>query len=926
MAALPTGTVTFLFTDLEVSTRLWDQEPDAMRAALARHDAILRAVVGAHGGWVVKGRGDGVHAVFATADGAIGAAIDAQVALGAEAWAVSDPLRVRMGIHSGVAELRDGDYFGAAVNRAARLDAVAHGGQIVCSQATADLVRDSLAGTVELVDLGEHTLRDLSRPERVFQVSAPGLGRVFPSLASLDASRGNLPSPITSFVGRQTEIRSVAGALAEARLVTITGVGGVGKTRLALQVAAEVLGRYRDGAWLCELAAAEDADTIVQVVGSTLGVVPRPQMSLRESIVDFLRVKQMLIVLDNCEHMLGSVAALGESVLRGCGEVRLLATSREVLSVPGEQVVELRSLSLPRRSDPPAEILASDAVALFVERARAVRSTFGVDPQNAGAVAEICWRLDGIPLAIELAAARIAAMSAAEIGAHLDERFRLLQGGKRTALERHQTLRATVDWSYSLLSDAERVVFERLGAFGGAFDAPDACAVANGDGIEEWDVLDALASLVAKSMLVADEDDDGVTRYQMLETIRAYARERLDDQGAPDRWRRRHAEHYTRFSVEARDALLGPEELAWRRRLRAELDNVRAAVFWSLDSNTPGDHQFVLTIIANLASEVEGDRASGYGSWAARALPFTDEATPGQRAAILGAAAFDAFRRGDLDRARTLAEEAVGGGVPVDCPCPSLPFVALASPSVATGRHADADAIMTAALEHAEAIRQHPPSEAILLGVRSLFRSVGGNTDRARADAAASLTHARRIGNPLLLVVALSALGYAWIAEDPARAREAFEESVALTQSGASDVNYSLALRELARLRMRDGDPAAALDALRAAVTYDNAGGNRPALPATLLASCELLTALGHLEHALVLNGAVVEGELRPLAPGTSAVGSQHAALVRAPEGLGDAAYQAALAKGSALSYEEVVAYALDAIDTARAELEKHHD
>jgi predicted ATPase len=704
-----------------------------------------------------------------------------------------------------------------------------------------------------------------------------------------------------------------------------------------LQVAAEGLERYRDGAWLCELAAAVDAETMLQVVGSSLGVVPRPQMSLLESIVDFLRVRQLLIVLDNCEHLLGSVAALSESVLRGCREVQLLATSREVLSVPGEQVVGLRSLSVPRRSDSPEEIVVADAVALFAERARAVRATFGIDPRNAGAVAEICWRLDGIPLAIELAAARIAAMSAAEIGAHLDERFRLLQGGKRTALERHQTLRATVDWSYSLLSDAERVVFERLGAFGGAFDAPDACAVAVGEGIEEWDVLDALASLVAKSMLVADEDNEGVTRYQMLETIRAYARERLADQGKSDLWRRRHAEHYTRFSIEARDALLGPEELAWRRRLRAELDNVRAAVFWSLDSNAPRDHQFALTVIANFASEVQADRASGVGSWAARAVPFTDEATPGQRAAILAAAAFDAHSRGDIEAARVLADEALTDGVSLDCPHPELPFIALAAAQPPAGRPAS---ILTEALDHAEAIRQSPWSEAALLGVRGIFRSLAGDTDQARQDCAESLARARHLGNPLLLVVALTAQGYAWIGEDPAQAREAFEESVALTQSGASDVNYSLALRELARLQMRDGDHAAALDAVRAAVTHDYTCGNRLSLIGAMLIGSELLAALGHLDDAVTLTFAVTEGELGGLTGLSEVALSHQAVLTAAPEALGQflagrrpipapemrAAYKDAANRGSTMSYEQAVAYVIDAIDTARAELENHSD
>jgi predicted ATPase len=839
-----------------------------------------------------------------------------------------------MGVHTGLAELRGGDYYGTAVNRAARLMSAAHGGQVVVSLATAEMLGDAGATDVELIDLGEHRLRDLSRPVHVFQLAGTGLGREFAPLRSLEAFAGNLPAQVTSFVGRKGDLASVASALAAARLVTITGVGGVGKTRLALQVAAEALPRYRDGAWLCELAAAEDAETMYHVVASALGVAPRRDMSLQESIVDFLRVRQLLIVLDNCEHLLESAATLGESVLRGCRGVQLLATSREVLSVAGEHVVGLRSLSLPPRSGTPEEIVVSDAVALFVERARAVRSDFTVDARNAGVVAEICRRMDGIPLAIELAAACVGAMSPVEIASHLNERFRLLRGGRRTALERHQTLRSTVEWSYSLLTDPERVVFERLGAFAGAFDAPDASSVVVGEGVEEWDVLDALASLVAKSMLVADQDDDGVTRYQMLETIRAYARERLDDRGESDEWRRRHAAQYTAFSVEARDALLGPEELAWRRRLRAELDNVRAAVLWSLDSNTPRDRQFALAIIANLATEVQADRAAGYGSWAARAVPLTDEATPGQRSAVLAAASLDAHNRGDLEAARALAPHAVVHGVPLDCPHPELPFVALAA--TLTTAEGSGIAIITDALDHAEAIRRDSWSEALLLGVRGILRSFGGDIDGARQDAAESLARARRAGNPLGLVVALTAQGYAWIGEDPARAQEAFEESVALTRSGASDVNYSLALRELARLRMRDGDPGAALDTVHDAVTYDHTSGNRPSLVGSMIIASEFLATLGHVDDAVAISFALAEGELGRLTGLSDVAASHQAVLPSAREALGQwlagkrpiptyeirAAFKDAAARGSAMSYEEAVAYALDAIDTARAELE----
>ncbi len=470
-AALPTGTVTFLFTDLEGSTRLWERHPEAMRTALARHDEILRDAVGQRSGVVVKTTGDGLHAAFAVAADAVAAAADAQQVLLDEAWALPEPLRVRMGLHTGRAEIRTGDYYGPAVNRAARVSAAAHGGQVVVSHATEELVRDDLPAGAALTDLGEHRLRDLARPERVYQVDAPGLRSDFPPLRSIDAYPTNLPLQLSSFVGREREIATIAKELYDARLVTLTGVGGVGKTRLSIQVAAEVLPHYRDGVWLCELAAATDPDSLAQVVASTLGVAQRPGLDLAASILEYLRGRELLVLLDNCEHLLDAAGRLGEGVLRECAGVRILATSREGLGVEGERVVALRSLGVPEQGAGSDAAAASEAVRLFLERAHAAQAEFELDAASVEAVGEICRRLDGIPLAIELAAARVVAMHPREIADHLDERFRLLTGGRRTAVERHHTLRATVDWSYSLLGPTEQAVFARLGVFAGSFDA-----------------------------------------------------------------------------------------------------------------------------------------------------------------------------------------------------------------------------------------------------------------------------------------------------------------------------------------------------------------------------------------------------------------------------------------------------------------------
>jgi predicted ATPase len=731
---------------------------------------------------------------------------------------------------------------------------------------------------------------------------------------------------VTSFVGRQRELAAVAEALDQARLVTISGVGGVGKTRLALQVAAELLPRYSDGAWFSELAAAEDEEAMLQVVASSLDVAPRPDMSLEASILDFLHGKHLLLVLDNCEHLLDAAGELASSTLRECRRVEILATSREVLSVEGEHVVGLRSMSVPATATTLEAASSSEAVQLFTERAAAARAGFVVDESNAAPIVEVCRRLDGIPLAIELAAARVSAMSPAEIASLLDERFRLLRGGRRTALERHQTLRAAVDWSYSLLDGTERAVFDRLGVFAGAFDAGDARGVVTGDGIEDWDVFDALASLVAKSLLLADEGNDGTTRYQMLETIRAYARERLDTAGQSDAWRQRHAEHYATFAETAHDLLVGPEELPWRRRLRVELDNLRAAIFWALDTSSPAEHERAIRIIANLATETTLDRRSDYGLWAERALPYIGATTPGHRAAVLAAAAFAAYHRGDLDVARVRASDALGFCAPEDCPARVAVYVVNAVIAMSSGRYEDALAVVGAALDDPVAAKDLY-SRANLQSVRAFILSVVmGDDDDARRDADEALELSRRLGNPSQLVIALSAFGTAWRADDPSGARRAFEESLDLVGKGASDVNLALTCQELARLRVAEGDLVGALRAVWIAVGHSHSTGDRPGIVGTFLVAAEVLAAAGRYEAAVTLINGVASG-LTALTAGLGVTSPRVDDVLREARSVLPAdAYEAAAARGGPMSYEDVAAFALAELQRAPVELETSGD
>jgi predicted ATPase/class 3 adenylate cyclase len=582
VSELPTGTVTFLFTDLEGSSRLWEEYPEAMKGALARHDVILRDAVGDHGGQVVKTTGDGVHAVFGRAEDAVAAAVEAQRAVDAERWPEPGRLRVRMGLHTGTAESRDGDYFGPALNRAARLTALAHGGQALVSQATEAVVRDALAGGVELEDLGEHRLRDLSRPERVFQLVHPDLPREFPPLRSLVAVPGNLPVQVTSFVGREGELERVAYELENGAIITLTGVGGVGKTRLALEVAVAVLPNFRDGGWLCELAGVRDAEAVPDAVVDVFGLDPRPGMTATDSVLNFLRAKQLLLVLDNCEHLLKPVARLVSEIAHHCPGVRVLATSREGLGLAGERILVVASLNIPDSAEEFESVAVSDAVRLFVDRAVAVRAGFALDTANAGAVAQICERLDGVPLAIELAAARVGMLTPSELAQRLDERFRILTGSERGAVERHQTLQAAIDWSYDLLDDGERTVLDRLSVFAGGFTLAAAEAVASGERVNSDAVFELLAGLVARSLVEADTEGTEA-RYRLLETIRQYAQERLDGGGDTDRVRGEHARYFAAFGEAALAGVTSPAELEWWQRFSREIDNVRVALTWAIE-------------------------------------------------------------------------------------------------------------------------------------------------------------------------------------------------------------------------------------------------------------------------------------------------------------------------------------------------------
>src|ERR1700742_4377770 len=568
----PSGVVTFLFTDVEGSTRRWEADADAMRVALAAHDEVLRKAIETHRGWLFKHTGDGVCAAFASPRSALDAAVAAQRAL---------ELPVRMGIATGEAELREADYFGTVLNRAARVMAAGHGGQILLAESTA-----SLLSGVDLLDLGPRRLRDLPTPVQVFQVRAAGLRTEFPALRALDASPGNLRAAVTSFIGRESEVAEVQAAVKAHRLVTLTGVGGVGKTRLALEVAARLIDEFPDGVWFFELAAVADPAAVPDAVAAVLGIAQQPGMSVSETVAAALEGRVRLLVVDNCEHVRDAAADLVESILSQSATVTILATSREGLGIPDERLWRVPSLDLGAGID-------SAAVDLFVERARSVASGFSMaTADEASAVMEICRGLDGIPLAIELAASRMASMTASEVRDRLDQRFRLLVGSRR-ALERHHTLRHAVAWSYELLDDPEKALLDRCSVFAGGFDLHSACAVAGfPDAPDDFATLDLLDALVRKSLLVATRTA-GRTRYSMLETIRQFAEEQLVAGGEASEIRAAHSRYFAGREADILALWDSPrqrEAYAW---FTVELANLRAAFRWAADQ---GDLDVAATI------------------------------------------------------------------------------------------------------------------------------------------------------------------------------------------------------------------------------------------------------------------------------------------------------------------------------------------
>jgi len=842
--ALPTGTVTFLFTDIEGSAERWERHRDAMRAAVARHEQVLSGAMARHGGYIFKTLGDALCVAFATAPDAVRAAADAQRALAGEDFSAVGGLRVRMGLHTGYAEERNADYFGPAVNRVARLMSIGHGGQILLSGATHELAQSEAPANTALADLGAHRLRDLAEPEHVWQLSVTGLESSFPSLRSLDALPNNLPIQPTSFRGREQDLEEVKRLLERHRVLTLVGSGGVGKTRLAVQVGADLLDRFPDGVWLADIAPITDPELVASVVGSALGMGQSEDRRVDEAIPAWLRGKRLLLIMDNCEHLLGATAVLADAIQRNAPNVRILATSRQALGIAGEAAHRLPSLAVPESG---AALRAEDAlsygaIAVFADRAALADTRFTLTDDNAPIVADICRHLDGIPLAIELAAARVKVLSIPNLAHRLSERFKLLTSGGRTAVPRQKTLGALLDWSYDLLTPQEQMLFSRLGIFAGGFSLDAATAVCTGEGIDDVDVLDLLASLTDKSLVVADTGGAS-ERYHLLESTRAYALEKLETKGERERCARRHAEYYRDHALAADDRYGMGSTLAWFAEVQQELDNYRSVLEWAL---TDGNDAVIGGQIAGAMDQLwyRGGLSKEGRYWIDLALTHLDEKQyPGVAARLLQALAVQYSAKETMEAAARAVQ------------------------------------LYEAAEDERGAARAR---NWLAYGLYQM-----GRYEEADRESSVALESARRTGDRFYEGRGIGVLGM--IASQTGKSdvsRELHAQSSAVHKSLGDELSTAIVLGNVAELEFADGHPEEAIRLVTEALRMDSRRG----VDALNLAvfngnSAAYHIAMGNLDEAHRLAREAIHYARQTQATANVAIHTQHFGLIRALRG-----------------------------------------
>lgn len=910
MRNLPSGTVTFLFTDVEGSTQLLERLGDGYAGVLAIHQRLVRDALLAHNGHEIDTQGDAFFVAFHSAKDALNAAIAAQRGLAAQQWPDGLAIRVRMGLHTGEPLLTEHDYIGMDVHRAARVCAAGHGGQVLLTQATYALIGADFQDAARFRDLGEHRLKDLTRPERLYQALVSDLPSGFPPLRSLSVLPNNLPIQLTSFIGREQEVREVARRLRSIRLLTLTGAGGIGKTRLAIQVAAEVLAEFKDGVWLVELASLTDPALVPQAVAAILGVREQFGRPLVETLSDYLRPRTALLVVDNCEHLVAACAQLAQNLLVVCPHVKIIATSREALGVPGESVRPVPPLSLPEDSqDLDVEGLSQyESIQLFLERAVGAFPSFRLTPRNARALVQVCARLDGIPLAIEMAAARLKALSVEQIADRLDDTFRLLTAGSRTALPRHQTLRATLDWSHNLLTEDERRLLNRLSVFAGGFMLDAAEAVCEERSGTETAVVDLLTRLVEKSLVVADRQVDRV-RYRLLEPIRQYARDKLADSGEGPTVERRHLGFFLRFVDEAASGLSRPFD-QWLERSEQEFDNIRTALDWGLSGHDV-ERGMRLAVAVWRFWLHRGSLSEGRFVLNRALTAAAEDISPLLRMKALNALAYMALTQDDYEEVASLCRQSLSlaGQTGED----RQTAVALAILGHTLWHMNDAIEAVRLCEESLALARKSADRRGVAVAVREFSYVLWHLEDYARLEPLASeyLQLAGGLGDRSATADALLLLGRTALHHgDYARAASLYEESLTLSRAQRDKVAALRAMISLADVVVLRGMLAQAEILYKEGLVVAMELGDRWWLTRCVEGMAIFEASRSRFARVATLLGAAAE--LRDAIRSQHPPSNQEGAVHKAREELGDHAFNHAWARGRAMTHDDFVAFALE--------------
>jgi predicted ATPase/class 3 adenylate cyclase len=857
MSSLPSGTVTILFTDIEGSTRLLQQLGDKYAGLLSEQEQLLREACETHQGSVVETHGDSFFVAFPRAVDAVNAVVQSQRALAAQAWTNGVSVRVRMGLHTGEPQIRSSNYVGIDVHRAARIAAAAHGGQVLLSQTTYDLVENELPDGVTLRDLGEHHLKDLRRSKHLYQLVIAGLPSDFPPLRSLDVSPNNLPIQLTSFIGRSGEIGEVKQLLSEGRLLTLTGPGGSGKTRLALQVAAETIGNYRAGVFFVDLAPITDPRLVASTIAQSSGITETAGRSIIDSLKDYLQSKSLLLLLDNFEQVIFAAPLVAE-LLAACSRLKILVTSREGLRISGERVYAVPPLALPNLAQllSPESLSQYAAVELFIQRARAVKPDFRITNDTAPAVAEICHRLDGLPLAIELAAARIKLLPPHAMLARLEHRLEFLTGGARDLPARQQTLRNAIAWSHDLLDESEQKLFRRLCVFVGGCTVEAVEAVA-GDNPARVSLLDQLGSLLDKSLLRQVEGTNGEPRFVMLEMLREFGSEELQASGEQATIRRRHANFFLALAEQAEASLEGAEQVQWMDRMEQEHDNLRAALEWSKTAEGTGEMCLRLAGTLGTFWEVRGQFSEGRDRLSAILSTQTAQGRTAARAKLLARAAELAYRQSDYPATLSLAGESLAICREVaDKPGIASALIKLGNAATEGGDYATASRFLEEALKiWRELEDKHGTARAFISLGWAALRSGDYHLANARLEKALALS--RELGDTRSIGFELSGLGEVALRQgNYVRAKRLVEESLGLRRQLSNKWGVGVSLGTLGWVAMREGDWNRAVARLGESLEVRREIGDMGGSAWCLERLAEIVLAQGQAEKAVRLFGA----------------------------------------------------------------------